>query len=289
MRTVLWLTLATASRKADRNFVLPFEGISRCSFFASGGAAPSSSRHIATPASRRITVREERLVPDICNNPSRQVASLAGPLGAQKSLSLLAADHNLQRNNPLVAAHLEGDLIPRLLPAHEPAELLGTANPVIIKLKDDIARLQAGLGGGRIGRNLGNLAILGLLGEFHAQLCGLDDSALHAASPRLALGQPVPGLAIAIHRYVEIGRHEHADAAVNADHLAVEIKKRPAGVAPHHSAVRANERVIEPLDPADADDRAAAPAKPAGMADGHAPLALLEIGGFAHLGMRPCA
>src|SRR5438132_7831867 len=85
MRTVLWLTLATASRKADRNFVLPFEGISRCSFFASGGAAPSSSRHIATPASRRITVREERLVPDICNNPSRQVASLAGPLGAQKS------------------------------------------------------------------------------------------------------------------------------------------------------------------------------------------------------------
>src|SRR5438552_83473 len=186
MRTVLWLTLATASRKADRNFVLPFEGISRCSLLASGGAAPSSSRHMATPASRRITLREKRLVPDICNNPSRQVASLAGPLGAQKSLSLLAADHNLERDDLLVTAHLEGDLIARLLFAHEPAELLGTGNLVIIKLQDDIARLQAVLGGGRIGRNLGNLAIFGLPGELHAQLRGLDDSTLDVASPALA-------------------------------------------------------------------------------------------------------
>src|SRR5207302_3365113 len=132
-----------------------------------------------------------------------------------------------------------------------------------------------------------NLAILGLSGELHAQLRSLHHGTLHAASPALAPGQPVPGLTVTIHRHMEIGCHEHADAAVDADHPAVEIKERPAGVATHDGAIRANERVIEPLHAADADDRAAAPAKPAGMADGDAPLALPEIGRLAHLGMGP--
>src|SRR5262249_42542566 len=77
-----------------------------------------------------------------------------------------------------------------------------------------------------------------------------------------------------------------ADAAVDADDLAVHVEERAAGVAAHQRAVGADDRVARIEHAAEPDDRGTPGLVSAGMADGHAPVALRQLAGLAHLDER---
>ena len=76
---------------------------------------------------------------------------------------------------------------------------------------------------------------------------------------------------------------------MDADDLAVEIEKRPAGVAAHDRAIGADDAVVVIEDPAQADHGGTALANAAWMSDGDAPLAVADVHRVSHFHEGPLA
>ena len=83
----------------------------------------------------------------------------------------------------------------------------------------------------------------------------------------------------------------HADVGMDADHAAFQIEQRSAGIAGDDRGVGDEElgALARIEDPSQADGRRAALLDAAGMAQGHAPRARLDVVGMAHLDVRPLA
>src|SRR5262249_41978755 len=141
---------------------------------------------------------------------------------------------------------------------------------------------------GRLFADLLHHALPGIRIGAYAEVHGRRRPAEHA-TPDLALGQPVPGIAVGVHRHVDVRGHGGADAAVNADHLAVQVEQRTARVAADERTIGLNEELVGVEHAAQSHHRRAPVLKTAGLSHGKAPLALLQIPGLAHLGERPFA
>ena len=108
---------------------------------------------------------------------------------------------------------------------------------------------------------------------------------------RLAGQKVVPLFAIGIDRHVLILVDVHADVGMDADHAAIEIEQRSAGIAGDDRGIGDEEsRALARIeDASQADGRRAALLDAAGMAQGHAPGARPDVVGMAHLDVRPLA
>src|SRR5439155_14541239 len=158
---------------------------------------------------------------------------------------------------------------------------------LFVDAEEDVAHLQPGFLGGRPGLHQRDPARPRVrIVAFDAQVAvvGIDlPATAEAAAPDFRLGEPVPGVAVGVHGDVDVGRDRSADAAVDADQLALHVEERAAGVAADQRAVGLDGVVVGPTHAADAEDRRAAGLEAAGVAGRQYPLAEFQRFGGTQL------
>src|SRR5579884_1194192 len=199
-------------------------------------------------------------------------------------LRRMSSNNYLQFEYFLAAADADGHFIARLVFSYQRQQIFQVLDRLLAESNNHVVRFQPGLFRRRIFIDLGDAALRIILVQTNA-----DIGAAFASAPHFALGQPVPGGAISVYRDVKVHGHVFANAAVDADDLAVQIEERPAGVAADQGAIGADHPVAALQHPAQAKDGRSAGSKTFGMTQGQAPGAWFQLGGVAHLDERPLA
>src|SRR5262245_8083728 len=194
----------------------------------------------------------------------------------------LLSQHDLDRHGLVTAADLDADLVARLLLPEERANVIEAGDLLAVHLEEYVVGLQAGFFRRRAGHDLGNLAFL-------AVGIGLDAEvgSVGAAAPDLARRQPIEGLAVGVHRHVDVGGDRVADAAMDADDLAGHVEEWAARVAADQRAIGGDGRLRGIEDASQPNHRRPPGLEAAGMTDGDAPLPLLQVFRLAHVEEGP--